>query len=94
MPESSHCCLPRRSSPLLGGGPGQRGYIGTIARRVCHAYDAHAVVVVALRTRGLRQLQIDEDLAVLRLLDRRDELTRSRAQILNRCTGCTGYWPS
>jgi transposase len=53
--------------------------------RKSDAYDAHAIVMVALRTRGLRQLQIDEDLAVLRLLaDRRDELSRSRAQILNR----------
>jgi transposase len=47
--------------------------------------DAHAIVMVALRTRGLRQLQADEDLAVLRLLaDRRDELSRTRAQTLNR----------
>ena len=49
--------------------------------RKSDAYDAHAIVMVALRTRGLRQLQIDEDLAVLRLLaDRRDELSRSRAR--------------
>jgi hypothetical protein len=41
--------------------------------------------MVALRTRGLRQLQVDEDLAVLRLLaDRRDELSPTRAQNLNR----------
>ncbi len=53
--------------------------------RKSDAHDAHAIVMVALRTRGLRQLQVDEDLAVLRLLaDRRDELSRSRAQILNR----------
>jgi transposase len=53
--------------------------------RKSDAYDAHAIVMVALRTRGLRQLQVAEDLAVLRLLaDRRDELSRSRAQILNR----------
>jgi transposase len=38
-----------------------------------------------LRTRGLRQLRHDEDLAVLRLLaDRRDELSRTRTQTLNR----------
>jgi transposase len=53
--------------------------------RKSDAHDAHAIVMVALRTRTLRQLQIDEDLAVLRLLaDRRDELSRTRAQILNR----------
>jgi transposase len=53
--------------------------------RKSDAHDAHAIVMVALRTRGLRQLQIDEDLVVLRLLaDRRDELSRTRAQILNR----------
>ena len=47
--------------------------------------DAHAVVMVALRTRGLRRLVVDEGLAVLRLLaDRRDELSRTRAQTLNR----------
>ena len=53
--------------------------------RKTDAHDAHAIVMVALRTRGLRQLQVDEKLAVLRLLaDRRDELSRTRAQILNR----------
>jgi transposase len=53
--------------------------------RKTDAHDAHAIVMVALRTRGLRQLRVDEDLAVLRLLpDRRDELSRTRAQILNR----------
>jgi transposase len=53
--------------------------------RKSDAHDAHAIVMVALRTRGLRQLQIDEDLVVLRLLaDRRDELSRTRAQTLNR----------
>jgi transposase len=36
--------------------------------RKSDAHDAHAIVMVALRTRGLRQLQVDEDLAVLRLL--------------------------
>jgi transposase len=53
--------------------------------RKSDAHDPHAIVMVALRTRGLRQLQSDEDLVVLRLLaDRRDELSRTRAQILNR----------
>jgi transposase len=53
--------------------------------RKTDATDAHSIVMAALRTRGLRQLVADEDLAVLRLLvDRRDELSRSRAQTLNR----------
>jgi transposase len=47
--------------------------------------DAHAVVMVALRDRGLRELTVDADLQVLRLLcDRRDELSRARAAGLNR----------
>jgi transposase len=42
-------------------------------------HDAHAIVMVALRTKGLRELSIDEGLAVLRLLaDRRDELVGAR----------------
>ncbi len=47
--------------------------------------DAHAIVMVALRDKGLRELGNDPDLTVLRLLcDRRDELSRARAQALNR----------
>ena len=47
--------------------------------------DAHAIVMVALRDKGLRELGADPDLTVLRLLcDRRDELSRARAQALNR----------
>jgi transposase len=47
--------------------------------------DAHAIVLVALRDKGLRELGNDPDLTVLRLLcDRRDELSRARAQALNR----------
>jgi transposase len=53
--------------------------------RKTDATDAHSIAMVALRTRGLRQLRQDEDLAVLRLLaDRRDELSRSRTRTLNR----------
>jgi len=41
--------------------------------------------MVALRDKGLRELTTDPDLTVLRLLcDRRDELSRARAQALNR----------
>jgi transposase len=54
--------------------------------RKTDATDAHAVVLAALRDRNqLRELSTTEDLVVLRLLaDRRDELSRSRAQGLNR----------
>jgi transposase len=53
--------------------------------RKTDATDAHAIVMVALRDKGLRELSSDPDLAVLRLLcDRRDELSRARAQALNR----------
>ena len=47
--------------------------------------DAHAIVMVALRDKRLRELAADPDRAVLRLLcDRRDELSQARAQALNR----------
>jgi transposase len=47
--------------------------------------DAHAIVMVALRDKRLREITADPDLAVLRLLcDRRDELSQARAQALNR----------
>jgi transposase len=47
--------------------------------------DAHAIVLVGLRDKGLRELGHDPDLTVLRLLcDRRDELSRARTQALNR----------
>jgi transposase len=54
--------------------------------RKTDATDAHAVVMAALRDRdGLRELSLDEHLMVLRLLvDRRDELSKARAQGLNR----------
>ena len=53
--------------------------------RKTDATDAHAIVMVALRDTGLRELSSDPELTVLRLLcDRRDELSRARAQALNR----------
>ena len=53
--------------------------------RKTDATDAHAIVMVALRDKGLRELRIDDALTALRLLcDRRDELSRARAQALNR----------
>lgn len=48
--------------------------------------DAHAVAVVALRTTGLSEVRVDDDIAVLRVLsDRRRDLVRSRTQTVNRC---------
>jgi transposase len=53
--------------------------------RKTDATDAHAIVMVALRDKGLLELRVDPQLMVLRLLcDRRDELSRARAQTLNR----------
>jgi transposase len=47
--------------------------------------DAHAIVMVALRDKGLREVSTDPELMVLRMLcDRRDELSRARTQALNR----------
>jgi transposase len=53
--------------------------------RKTDATDAHAIVMVALRDKGLRELSFDPELMVLRMLcDRRDEVSRARAQALNR----------
>src|SRR5450631_3964337 len=53
--------------------------------RKTDATDAHAIVMVALRDKGLREVSTDPELTVLRMLcDRRDELSRARAQALNR----------
>jgi transposase len=53
--------------------------------RKTDAHDAHAVAVVAVRTKDLRVLAYDEQLEALRMLvDRRQELTRARVQTVNR----------
>jgi transposase len=53
--------------------------------RKTDAHDAHAVAVVAVRNRSLRVLEYDADLEVLRILvDRRDELSRTKVQCINR----------
>jgi transposase len=53
--------------------------------RKTDATDAHAIVMVALRDKGLREISTNPDLVVLRMLcDRRDELSGARAQALNR----------
>jgi transposase len=47
--------------------------------------DAHSVALVALRTPDLVQVRVEEDLVVMGMLaDRRDELGRSRTQVINR----------
>ena len=47
--------------------------------------DAHSVAMVALRTPGLRRVEVDDDLLVMGMLaDRRDELGRARTQTVNR----------
>ena len=53
--------------------------------RKTDAHDAHAVAVVAVRTRNLRVLKIDGELEALRMLaDRREALTRRRVQTVDR----------
>ncbi|HQZ85589.1 MAG TPA: transposase [Actinomycetota bacterium] len=50
--------------------------------RKTDAHDAHAVAVVAVRTKTLRVLSYDAELEVLRMLvDRRDELSKARTNI-------------
>jgi transposase len=47
--------------------------------------DAHAVAVVGLRTAGLREVHLDDQMVALRLLSaRRRDLVRSRTQAVNR----------
>ena len=54
--------------------------------RKTDATAAHAVAVVALRTRLLRQVRPDDRTVALRLLaDRRDELGAARTLMINRC---------
>jgi transposase len=53
--------------------------------RKTDARDAHSIAVVAVRTKTLRVLRVDGELEALRMLaDRREELTRSRVQTVNR----------
>ena len=53
--------------------------------RKTDARDAHSVAMVAVRTKGLRVLQVDGELEALRMLtDRREALTRRRVQTVDR----------
>jgi transposase len=53
--------------------------------RKTDALDAHSIAMVAVRTNGLRVLQVDGELEALRMLaDRREALTRRRVQTVDR----------
>ncbi|HET7277843.1 MAG TPA: transposase [Dermatophilaceae bacterium] len=53
--------------------------------RKTDAHDAHSIAMVAVRTKGLRVLQVDGELEALRLLvERREALTRRRVQTVDR----------
>ena len=53
--------------------------------RKTDARDAHSIAMVAVRTEGLRVMQIDAELEALRMLaDRRETLTRRRVQSVDR----------
>jgi len=53
--------------------------------RKTDALDAHSIAIVAVRTRGLRVLQVDGELEALRMLcERRERFTRRRVQTVNR----------
>src|SRR6478609_4260336 len=53
--------------------------------RKTDARDAHSIAVVAVRTAGLRVLQVDGELEALRMLtDRREALSSRRVQTVNR----------
>jgi transposase len=58
--------------------------------RKTDATDAHAIVMVALRDKGLREVTADPELMALRMLcDRRDELSRGATRPSTGCTGCS-----
>jgi hypothetical protein len=60
--------------------PPGREYPVTGQGRKTDPAGAHAIVMVALRDKGLRELTAGPDLMVLRLLcDRRDQLSQARA---------------
>ena len=53
--------------------------------RKTDARDSHSIAVVAVRTAGLRVLQVDGELEALRMLvERREALSRRRVQSVNR----------
>jgi transposase len=57
----------------------------TVHNRKSDAHDAHSIAIVAVRTEGLRVLQVDGELeALLMLADRREALTRRRIQTVGR----------
>ena len=52
--------------------------------RKTDALDAHSIAVVAVRTAGLRVLEVDGELEALRMLTDRHALSRHRVQTVNR----------
>jgi transposase len=53
--------------------------------RKTDAHDAHSIATVAVRTKSLRVLQVDDELEALRILvERREALTRRRVQTVDR----------
>ena len=65
--------------------PGSELWFSWNPRRKTDPVDAHSVAVAALRAKGLRQVAVDDETVALRLLvDRRDELGRTRTDLLNR----------
>jgi transposase len=53
--------------------------------RKADAHDAHSIAMVAVRTRGMRVVQLDGDLEARRMLvDRREALSRRRVQTVDR----------
>jgi transposase len=65
--------------------PAQVRVFATGNGRKTDPVDAHSVAMAALRSPGLAQVSIDDDLVVMGMLaDRRDELGRARTQTVNR----------
>lgn len=65
--------------------PAQVRVFATGNGRKTDPVDAHSVAMVALRSPGLVQVHVDEDLVVMGMLaGRRDELGRARTQTINR----------
>jgi transposase len=65
--------------------PAQVRVFATGNGRKTDPVDAHSVAMAALRSTGLVQVQVDDDLVVMGMLaDRRDELGRARTQTVNR----------
>jgi len=77
MASTSSTCRPKLSA--------RARLFDTGHNRKTDAHDAHAVAVVAVRTKNLRVLVEDGELEAMRLVvERREELARQRVQTVNR----------